>query len=137
MVVIAGRDKERQKNLKLKFDSLGFEGRVVGFVNNIDEYMKVADLLISKAGGLTTTEAITLGLPMLIVRPTPGQEDGNTDYLIKAKAGIYVKDVKEIGKVVKKILRDSNKLKEMKKNSKKIAKPEASETIIKEMLSLL
>lgn len=137
LVVIAGRDKERQKNLKLKFDSLGFEGRVVGFVNNIDEYMKVADLLISKAGGLTTTEAITLGLPMLIVRPTPGQEDGNTDYLIKAKAGIYVKDVKEIGKVVKKILRDSNKLKEMKKNSKKIAKPEASETIIKEMLSLL
>lgn len=136
LVVIAGKNKERQDNLKLKFNTFGFEGKVVGFVDNIDEYMKAADLLISKAGGLTTTEAITLGLPMLIVRPTPGQEDGNTDYLTKAKAGIYIKDIKEIGKIVNKVLKDPNKLKEMKRNSKNLAKPNASETIIKEMLNL-
>lgn len=137
LVVIAGKNKERQDNLKLKFNTFGFEGKVVGFVNNIDEYMKAADLLISKAGGLTTTEAITLGLPMLVVRPTPGQEDGNTEFLTKAKAGIYVKDIKEIGEIVNKILKTPNKLNEMRINSKKLAKPKASEMIIKEMLSLL
>jgi processive 1,2-diacylglycerol beta-glucosyltransferase len=136
LVVIAGKDKERQKDLKSRFKSLGFEGKVVGFVDNIDEYMKTADLLISKAGGLTTTEAITLGLPMLIVRPTPGQEDGNTEFLTKAKAGVYIKDIRKIAEIVKKILRDPNKLNEMRRNSKKLAKPKANETIIREMLSL-
>ena len=136
LVVVAGRNKERQDNLDSKFKLLGFEGKVVGFVENIDEYMKVADLLISKAGGLTTTEAITLGLPMLIVRPTPGQEDVNTEFLTKAKAGIYIKNINEIGLTVKKILKNPNKLNEMKINSKKLAKPKASEMIIKEMLKL-
>jgi len=137
ILVIAGRNKEMRKYLIQKFKVLGLQGEVLGFVENIEDYMRSADLLISKAGGLTTTESLTLGLPMLVVRPTPGQEDGNTEYLVKNKAGIYVKDIKKIGGVVEKLLKNPKKIEEMSENAKKLSKPKAAEMILREMEKFL
>ncbi|MDD4938476.1 MAG: glycosyltransferase [Candidatus Shapirobacteria bacterium] len=137
VVVIAGKNEKMRNSLENKFKSVGLKGKVLGFVKNIEDYMMVADLLVSKPGGLTTTESITIGLPMLIVRPTPGQEDGNTEFLVKARAGIYIKDVKKIGIVVGKLLRNPGKIKEMKENSRRLSKPKASKKILEEMLKLV
>jgi processive 1,2-diacylglycerol beta-glucosyltransferase len=54
----------------------------------MDEYMAAADLLIGKPGGLTTSEALVRGLPMVIVNPIPGQEERNADYLLEEGVAI-------------------------------------------------
>ncbi|GAB7055860.1 glycosyltransferase [Paenibacillus sp. YK5] len=67
--------------------------RITGFVDNIHEWMAAADLLVTKPGGLTTSEAATAGLPMLLYKPIPGQEEDNASVL--EKAGIAVIASKE------------------------------------------
>lgn len=56
---------------------------ILGFADNFFELMYVSDLLIGKAGGLTVSECLSLGLPMLVYRPLPGQEEANTDFLMQ------------------------------------------------------
>ena len=57
----------------------------LGYIDNIHELMAVADLLLSKPGGMTSAEAIATGLPILIYRPIPGQEEANTSYLVNQR----------------------------------------------------
>lgn len=135
-LVITGRNAKMRDELKKQFKSLKLKGKVLGFIKNIEEYMAVSDLLISKAGGLTIAEALTIGLPMLIIRPTPGQEDGNTEFLTKAGAAVYIKDVTEINLTVDDLLKNPKKIVKMAQNAKKLAKPMAAEEILKEMMFL-
>ncbi len=65
--------------------------RVEKFYQNMAGLMKMADLLITKAGGITISEALASGLPMVIYKPTPGQEEGNANYLWRHRAAIIAK----------------------------------------------
>jgi processive 1,2-diacylglycerol beta-glucosyltransferase len=104
--------------------------KVFGFVNNVHELMAMSDVLISKAGGLTVSEALCSGLPMLIYKPIPGQEEENTKFLIKKKVAIRIDKISILEKVIDKIFRiESNVLDDMKINAKKISKPNAAENI--------
>src|SRR5207248_8902459 len=60
----------------------------VGFTTEMDKYMAAADLLVGKAGGLTTSEALARALPMALIEPIPGQEERNADHLLEAGAAI-------------------------------------------------
>ncbi len=137
VIVIAGRNEKIRQSLDQRFEALGLQGKVLGFTQNIDDYMKSADLLISKAGGSTVTESLAVGLPMLIVRPTPGQEDGNTEFLTRENAAVYLKEVADIGEVVENLLKNPEQLQEKRQKAKSLSKPMASETILEEMGKLL
>lgn len=136
-IVIAGSNEKLRQTLEQMFIKLGLHGSVLGFTKNIDDYMRSADLLISKAGGSTVTEALTIGLPMLIVRPTPGQEDGNTDFLTREHAAIHINTVKNIGETVSYLLQNPQHIHHMREQAKKLSRPTASATILKEMGELL
>lgn len=136
VLVMTGRNKKMYEELKGSFKWLGLKGKVLRFVNHVEEYMAVSDLLISKAGGLTVTEALTIGLPMLIIRPTPGQEDGNTEFLTEAGAAIYVTDIDDINLLIDDLLLNPEKITRMAENAKSLAKPRAAEIILKEMESV-
>jgi processive 1,2-diacylglycerol beta-glucosyltransferase len=110
---------------------------VLGFVDNMHEWMAAADLLISKPGGLTVTEALISGLPLLIIRPTPGQEDGNTEFLTSSGSGIYLQNVDEVKSVVGELLDNPDKLLSMREKAKSLGKPNAAENILREMEALL
>ena len=69
----------------------------VGFTRQMDEYMAASDLLISKPGGLTTSEAMARGLPMCVVNPIPGQEERNSDHLLEAGGGDQVQQSADAG----------------------------------------
>lgn len=82
-IIVCGR------NVKLLYrlhKALGDKGNVMltGFLDEIHEWMAAADVLITKPGGLTTSEAMALQLPMLLLEPRLGQEKDNADYLIQA-----------------------------------------------------
>jgi 1,2-diacylglycerol 3-beta-galactosyltransferase len=65
---------------------------VYGFVDNIDDMMRAADLIVCKAGGLIVSEALSVGLPLLIAQAIPGQETGNAELVVQAGAGEMVED---------------------------------------------
>ena len=137
VVAIAGRNRQSFRELRLTMKLLGLQGRVMGFVDNIHEWMAASDLLISKAGGLTVAEALASGLPMLVIRPTPGQEDGNTEFLTSAGAAIHLKHVSELKEIVTDFLQNPLKLNAMRNRAKSLGRPEATVTILTEMIRMI
>jgi 1,2-diacylglycerol 3-beta-galactosyltransferase len=88
LVVIAGGDKELYHTLlKVEWHRRAY---LYNFVDNMPDYLLAADCIISKAGGMIVTEALACGLPMLLVDVTPGQEEGNAEYVVKNKVGELV-----------------------------------------------
>ena len=85
VIVVAGRN---EKSAQLGDVDVPERHRVkvLGFTDQIDELMAVADLVVSKPGGLTTSESARHGIGMIIVNPIPGQESRNSDYLLEAAA---------------------------------------------------
>jgi len=68
--------------------------------------MKMADLLITKAGGITISEALACGLPMVIYKPTPGQEEVNANYLWRHRAAIIAKTEHRVRTATHRMVRD-------------------------------
>lgn len=137
VIVITGRNQDAFRELQALMAVLGLRGKVLGFVDNVPEYMAASDLLISKAGGLTVSEALTAGLPFLIIRPTPGQEDGNTRFLEQTGCGIHLKSPSALRDCLTGLLREPSRLETMRQNALQLAKPNAAEEILTEMDRLI
>jgi processive 1,2-diacylglycerol beta-glucosyltransferase len=98
------------------------------------ELMAVSDLVITKPGGLTTSEAMASGLPMVVVNPIPGQEAANSDFLLQAGAAIKVNRVEEMSHRVGDLLNNSKKLATLKKAARSIGKSTAATNVCEEVL---
>lgn len=107
------------------------------FVNNVEEFMTVADLIVTKAGGLTVSEALTKGLPLLIHKPIPGQENENAKYIKAIHAGIVTKTIKEFQKNVDYILQNPYKLKEMSKAARLATPTNSADQVVDHVLKLV
>lgn len=94
-IVVCGRNEKLRKQLSENADRLARYNKVtvMGYTDYIHEIMAVSDLVITKPGGLTTSEAITMGLPMLLHKPLPGQEQDNANYLVQS--GLAVQHTEE------------------------------------------
>jgi len=136
IVVIAGTNKKLLNKLKNNHKTYKKKITIFGYVDNIDELMEVSKLVISKAGGMTTSEALAKGLPMIIIKPIPGQEELNTEFLLSHKAAIKIKKAKEVISVIERLLNDAEKLKKMSLNAKRLGKPNASFDIADLILKL-
>lgn len=138
VVVITGNNEPlREQLLAVKAEhDFPCPVTILGFVSDIHRWMAASDLLVSKAGGLTVSEALAVGLPMLVVRPTPGQEDGNTDFLLERGAGIYVQDEERLPMVITGLLRAPRRIEGMAAAAREAAKPDAAAKIIATVSSL-
>jgi processive 1,2-diacylglycerol beta-glucosyltransferase len=99
---------------------------VLGYVDYINELMSIADIIITKPGGITTSEALAQRLPIVIVRPLPGQEANNTEYLIRKQAAIKVSQPRHTHTVIDDLLRHPDKLEQLREAARQISKPNAS-----------
>jgi processive 1,2-diacylglycerol beta-glucosyltransferase len=97
------------------------------YVNNVNEYMHSADIIITKPGGLTISESLQSSLPMAIYSAFPGQEAENTVYLVKSGAAIVLD--KNPGYAISTLLKDKNALKTMSENCKKICPKNPSQKL--------
>lgn len=91
--------------------------------------MSISDLVITKPGGLTTSESLASSLPMLVINPIPGQEEQNADFLETNGAAIWIRKDSNPEDIINNILSDENKLNNMKKNSMKLAKINSTKDI--------
>ncbi len=127
LAVVCGRNTSLFKRLK----KINFRKKieVFGFVDNMYELMGASDLIITKAGGMSISEALASRLPMIIVRPVPGQETRNCYILTHNKVAIKIKNLKQLKIAVVKLLQDNTR-KTYLENVKFISHPRAAFDII-------
>jgi processive 1,2-diacylglycerol beta-glucosyltransferase len=110
---------------------------VLGFTTAMDELMAAADLLIGKAGGLTSSEALARGLPLLIVNPIPGQEERNSDHLLEVGAAVRCNSLSTLAWKVEGLLADGTRLQRLREGAQTAARSRASFDIVDTMSTLL
>ena len=130
IVVITGRNIRLFDHLDKKIQELGTSKntKLLYFVDNVEDYMHIADLIVTKPGGLTVTESIACNLPMAIYSAFPGQEADNVDFLLKQNAAFLV-DKKNGADEILELLRSPEKLNSMKESCRRLALPNAAEDI--------
>ena len=106
----------------------------LGYTNSIERVMAASDLAITKSGVLTTSECLAMGLPMLVVSPIPGQEERNADFLLEHGAALKAYDEAGLDFRVRLLLRDRNRLTELRDNSRQLGKPHAAGNILSMVL---
>lgn len=104
---------------------------VVGYTDRMADFMKMADLFVGKPGGLTTAEALSVGLPMVIVSPIPGQEERNSDHLLEDGVALKCNEFTTLAFKIDRLLGDSARLASMRENAKKMGRPNAAQTIVR------
>jgi processive 1,2-diacylglycerol beta-glucosyltransferase len=97
-----------------------------GFINTIEDLMAASQLIITKPGGITTAEALTMGLPMVIVAPLPGQEEHNTQFLLKLGAALLVKNPAATGSIVEGLLGNQRLIESMRQAARRLAHPDSA-----------
>jgi processive 1,2-diacylglycerol beta-glucosyltransferase len=126
VVVVAGKNEKAKEKLAAVKVPPRHRVKVIGFTTEIDELMAVADVVLSKPGGLTTSEVLARGAAMAIVNPIPGQESRNSDYLLENGAAVKVNNVATMPQKLSDLLGDRNRLDALKSNARKLARPEAA-----------
>ena len=120
IITISGKNKRTTKKFRELVDSTHSHNRVkiLEHTNKVPELMSIAFGVITKAGGLTLTEALVSNLPIAIFNPIPGQEEENAEYLVNNGAAIWIKKEDSIVRILKYLSRNTNKLQEMKEKAK-------------------
>lgn len=134
IIALAGKNDELLKSLNKLAGKYKGKLAPMGFTNTIERPMTASDLAITKPGGLTTSECLAMGLPMIALSPIPGQEESNANYLMENDAGLIANDVIEVEFKVRKLLKDPSILKNMAANASRIGKPDAAKKVLKIVL---
>ncbi len=130
VVAICGRNEKLKARLDALASGLPGDARVtlhpVGFTDAMDEYMAASDLLLGKAGGLTTSEALARGLALVIVNPIPGQEERNSDHLLEEGVAIRCNNPGALAYKVDHLLDNPARFAAMRANALRLARPRAA-----------
>jgi len=130
-VVVTGRNEALRRELATQ--TRKHPTHVLGFVTNMHELMAVAGLILTKPGGLTSSEALALGKPLFILNPIPGQEAANSDFLLERGAAAKVNRVEDLPFRIEQLL-GSKKLAEMAKAAKALGRPQSAQAVCREVL---
>jgi 1,2-diacylglycerol 3-beta-galactosyltransferase len=127
LAIIAGRNKELKAKLEAK--KWPYKTFVYGFVRNMPDLMGAADVLVTKAGPGTITEALNAGLPMILYSKLPGQEDGNVTFVTQEGAGIWAPKPNLIVASLKDWIEHPDKRSRAAATCQRLARPQASHQI--------
>ena len=136
MVVPAGTNRRLYNWLSRRERRMRKKTIALPFASNIDELMQIARIIITKPGGITTAEALTKGVPMLIVHPLPGQEAMNTRFLLKEGVAVKAEEPLDTIVILEELLYNKDKLRIMSEKAKALSKPDSSIDIAKLVLEL-
>jgi processive 1,2-diacylglycerol beta-glucosyltransferase len=135
-IVVCGTNKRAYQRLKNRLGRYKRKISLFGYAENIEELMSAADIIITKPGGITCAEALSKGLPMLIISPIPGQEASNTAYLTAQGAAIKISQPKDLLAVIDDLYNHPEKLKELSAAALRMSKPNAAQDIAQLLLGV-
>ncbi len=133
VIAISGKNKKMNAKFKELVENTNSSDRIkiLEYTNKVPELMHIADVVITKAGGLTITESLVSNLPIIIMNPIPGQEEENAEFLVNNKVAYWIKKDDSIARSLKTISRSPESIQMMRENTKLLAKPNATENICK------
>jgi processive 1,2-diacylglycerol beta-glucosyltransferase len=135
--VVCGTNRRLRRRLARQRHTFTHPLRIRGYVRNAVELMSRADLMITKAGGMTLAEAVCVGVPVLIVRPLPGQERGNTEVMVHHGAALHVRNEYDVTRSVTALLNNQKLLQMMRDKARALAHPDAADRIARHVLELI
>lgn len=109
--------------------------KIYDFITNVPEAMSISSLVITKPGGLTTSESLASNLPMLVINPIPGQEEENAEFLEQSGAALWLRLTDNVETVIKNLLNSTTELEKMKSNCIKLAHKDSTKNICKILLN--
>ena len=128
VLVVCGNNQTLFK----KLSRFGRENvRVYGLIDNVEELMSVSDLVITKPGGLTISEALAKHLPIVFIAAIPGQEIENARLMVSYHLALLVRDRKSLKNIIRGLATDRHRLAYMKANTWRLSKPFALREILK------
>jgi len=132
LLVISGRNEALRRHVEHLPARMPV--RALGFVDNVAELMRAADLLLTKAGGVTLAEAFCCGVPVVVHDVLPGQEAGNLDYVLGEEAVLFAPDPDVLARIAGEMVRDPGKRAGLAERGVRLARPLASQEIVRGLL---
>lgn len=134
LTVLAGRNAEALAALQAL--AARHPGRLFpqGFTDKVERMMACADLVITKPGGLTTSECLAMGLPMIVNAPIPGQEERNADFLLEQGVALKAIDGVALAYRVKSLLDHPEQLAAMRARAQLLGRPQAGRVVLEAVL---
>ena len=123
IVAVCNRNKKTISDFHKIADGLqdSSDLKIFDYITNVPEVMSISSLVVTKSGGLTSSESLASALPVLVINPIPGQEEENAEFLVNAGVAVWLKKKDNTEDVVNKLLTSPEKLKKMSENAKKLA----------------
>ncbi len=137
IVVVAGRNDALRKRLERRAAGAPVPTRVLGFTQEMHEWMALAALAVTKPGGLTTSEALARGLPLVVTNPIPGQETRNATMLFEEGAALSGENPWTLGFRVARLLDSPERLGAMRAAARRLGRPRAGADVAEELATLL
>lgn len=135
LIIVCGINKQLYKRLMKIRSRLKIHMILYKYVNNIEELMSISDLIVTKPGGLTVSESLAKGLPMVIVNPIPGQEAKNTEFLVRNKVAVKATDARDVARQAGDLVSSPAALRQMKHHISSIARPRAAFEIAERIIN--
>lgn len=131
IVAISGKNEKMKEAFESLVKELNVSSKVkiLGFTDKVPELMSISDLVVTKPGGLTTTESLASHLPIIIINPIPGQEEENADFLEKHNVGIWIKKDDDPDAILLNLFDNKDKIENMRENTKSLAKTHSTQNI--------
>ena len=126
IISICGKNKTLLNDVKKIKTNNKVSMHILGFVNDMEKLMAISDILVTKPGGLTITEALSRKVPLVIINPLPGQETKNTEFLLKNKVALKARNSRDVAKIVGDLGTNRQELNRLKNCINKIFKPDTS-----------
>lgn len=134
VILVGAKLKPVPESLRRKLSQKTIWVQQYGYIEFMDELMRISDLAISKTGGLTSSECLAAGLPLIAYKPYPGQEERNCTYLLEEGAAVRIDQVSGLAYKIDGLIEEPGRLEMMRNNALRIARPNAARTIIDKLL---
>src|SRR5580704_10019186 len=137
VVVVRGRNAALKRRLDRLAARSGGRLTVTGFVDNMSDWLRCCDLIVTKAGPGTIAEATCCGTPLLLTAHIPGQEKGNAEIATDAGAGLWVPGVRQLVAEIGRLRRDRGAIEAMGAASARLGRPDAAADIARLIAGLI
>jgi processive 1,2-diacylglycerol beta-glucosyltransferase len=137
VLAVAGHDRFLRQRLELLRGRLAIDLHLFGWSENVPELMAVSDLLITKPGGLTASEALAVGLPMILTHPIPGPEERHVRYLSQNGVALHAETLQDIPRLTSRLLSSPEELGELRRRAREWSRPDAAHAVAQVAMALL
>jgi processive 1,2-diacylglycerol beta-glucosyltransferase len=135
VIALAGRNERLLADYRRLAAAHAKRFFAVGFTTTMEQIMACADVAVTKPGGLTVSECLAVGLPMVLISPIPGQEERNADYLMEQCVAVKAQDAVALEYKVGHLLSNREKLARMRENMRDLRRPDAARVVLDHVLS--